>query len=156
MTRLQFFIITSVVIFVLERVLPALFPSPIFIFPVFAILFLLTSKHDADELVYVIIAALFFDFFSGYRFGFMTLAILAVALAMYFFKTRFNSSSQSPFSLASYSLIFIFIFFAILSIQSDPRLIITQGPAIITETLILFVIFILWFRVVRVSAKQHE
>ena len=153
---MQFFVITSIVIFFLERVLPALVPWPIFIFPVFTILFMLTSKNDIREISYIAVVALIFDFFSGYRFGFMTLAILAVALAIFFFKTRFNSSSQSPFSLALYTLIFIFLYFVLLSIKSDPRLIIIPAPAVITETLILFVIFILWFRVVRVSAKQHE
>jgi len=155
-SRSQFFIITSAIVFLLERILPALVPWPIFIFPVFVIFFLLTSKNDIREISYIAVAAIVFDFFSGYHFGFMTLVTLSVTLVIFFFKTRFNSSSQSPFSLALYLLIFIFVFFAILSIKSNPRLILTQAPIVITETLILFVIFTLWFRIIRVSPKQHE
>ena len=149
MTRPQFFILGSVVIFLLERALPTLTSWPIFIFPIFVILFLLVSKNDADELVYVAIAVLIFDFFSGYTFGFLALAILAVALAIFFFKTRFNVNSQSFFSLAIYTFIFAFVYLALLSIRSNPRLIITQIPTIVTETTILFLIFNFAFRRVK-------
>lgn len=146
MSRTQFFVITSAVIFLLERVLPVLTSWPLFIFPVFAILFLLSSKNDAEELVFVVAISLFFDFFSGYTFGFSTLAILAVVLAVFFFKTRFNVNSQSFFSLAIYTLVFTFAYFAALSIKSAPSLIISQTPTVIIETLILFALFVFSFR----------
>ena len=158
MSRQQFFIVTSAIIFVIERVLPTLVSWPIFIFPVFVILFMLTrptfvsqnlggqaSKSDVREISYVAIATLVFDFFSGYYFGFFTIAMLVVVLAIFFFKTRFNINPQSFFPLAIYTLIFTFVYFALLSIKSDPRLILTQAPVIVAETLILFLVFNLAF-----------
>lgn len=141
MSRINFFIIISAVVFVLERILPLVTNWPVFIFPVFVIIFLLTSRHDADELVYVIPVALIFDFFSGYGFGFTTIAIMAIALLIYFFKTRFSVEPGSFLALAIYSLIFTFVYFAILSIRSGPHLIINQVSVIIAETLISFLIF---------------
>ncbi len=120
----------------------------IFIFPVFVIIFLLTSKRDGEELVYVMIAAFIFDFFSGYRFGFMTFVILVIALAIYLFKTRFNVEPRSFLSLAIYSLIFTLLYFTILSTWSKPSLIIDQFPIITTETLISFFVFNFLFKYV--------
>ncbi|OGN05167.1 MAG: hypothetical protein A2831_01640 [Candidatus Yanofskybacteria bacterium RIFCSPHIGHO2_01_FULL_44_17] len=146
MPRLQFFVTMSVVIFVVERILPLMVSWPIFIFPVLAILFMLTSKNEAREMSYIVIASLFFDFFSGYIFGWATLIILAVVLIIFFFKTRFNVSSQPILSLAIYTLIFTFVYFAILSVKSDLRFMTSQSTAIIIETLILFLIFNFTFR----------
>lgn len=114
---------------------------PVFIFPVFVILFMLTSKNDTGELPYVAVASLIFDFFSGYRFGFFTFAILAVVLAIFLFKTRFNVDPRSLFSLAVYTLLFIFAYFATLLIKSDLRLMISQAPVIIIQAMAIFLIF---------------
>lgn len=141
MSRVKFFIIISATVFILERILLLVTNWPVFIFPVFVIIFLLTSRHDAYELVYVVPLALIFDFLSGYGFGFTTIAILAVALLIYFFKTRFNVEPGSFLALAIHSLIFTFIYFAILSIRSRPILILDQAVIITTETLILFFVF---------------
>ena len=52
---------------------------------------------------------------------------------------------------ALYLLIFIFIFSALLSITSGPGLIITQAPVIITETLVLFLVFTFLFRLTKIK-----
>jgi hypothetical protein len=132
---------------------------PIFIFPVFVIIFLLTrptfasqnlggqaSKSDTREISYIAVTAIVFDFFSGYTFGFSTLAILIIDLAIFFFKTRLNVNPRALFSLAVYTLIFVFLYFILLSIQSNSRIIIDQAVIIVTETLILFLIFVRIFR----------
>ncbi len=154
MSRPQFFIIVSAMIFLLERVLPTLVSWPIFIFPVFAILFLLTSKNDVNEFVYVVIAAFIFDPFSGYSFGTVTVVTFVIIAAIFWFKASFNVNAQSFLSLAAYTLIFVFLYFALLSIKSDPKLIITQAHVIVIETLVLFTIFILWTNIFPVRAKN--
>ena len=156
MSRLQFFIIGSAVIFLLERVLPVLASWPLFIFPVFIILFMLTSKSDADELVYVFAASFIFDFFSGYRFSFFTFTIFAVVLAIFLFKTRFNVSRQSLFSLAIYTFIFTFAYFAIISIKSSPRFLIAQAYTIMAEVIVVFIMFNLAFRKVKPTGIARE
>lgn len=123
-----------------------LIQGPIFIFPVFAIFFILTGKNDAREITYIAAASVFFDFFSGYTFGFSTFIILVIVLAVFFFKTRFSVNHKSFLSLAVYTMIFTFAHFAILSVKSEPQLIVSQAAAIITETMILFLIFVLTHR----------
>lgn len=125
-------------IFLLERVLPTLTSWPLFIFPVFVIFFMLTSKSDAHDLLHIAAAALIFDFFSGYRFGFMTFAILAVTLAIVLFKTRFNVNPRFLFFLEIYAIIFIFTYFIILSIRSESSILLSQVLIIILETIVIF------------------
>lgn len=156
MSRPQFFLISSAIIFLLERILPTLTSWPVFIFPVFIILFILTSKSDTDELVYVPAASLFFDFFSGYRFGFFTLAVLTVVLAIFLFKTRFNVSRQSLFSLVIYTFIFTFAYFAIISIMSSPRFLIDQAYTIMVEVIVVFIMFNLVFHKVGKKLKTFH
>ncbi|MEK7151249.1 MAG: hypothetical protein AAB784_00850 [Patescibacteria group bacterium] len=145
MSRLQFFAVILTVIFVIERILSMLISWPIFIFPIFIILFLLTSKNDTDELSYVVGATLFFDFFSGFTFGLLTIATFAVSLIIHFLKNRLNINRQSVVSLLIFSLIFIFIYFAILSIALNSRLIINQFLTILIETIIMLLVFIIAF-----------
>ena len=146
MSRTQFFIIGSAVIFLLERGLPALTNWPFFIFPVFVILFMLVSCNNAADLPHVTVATLLFDFFSGYPFGFFTIAILGLAVAIFIFKSRFNVEPTSFIPLAIYSLLFVFAYFVIVSIKSKSAILLSQVPIIITETLIVFSLVILMAR----------
>lgn len=139
MTRPKFFIISSAIIFILERILQPLFSFPIFIFPVFVILFVLTSKKDTDELPYIIIASFIFDFFSGFTFGWLTVAILVVFITIYLVKAFFNIDGKSPVLSLVISLIFIFEYFLLLSIKTSPRLLIFQAPLIFSESVILLI-----------------
>lgn len=146
MSRPQFFIIGSAVIFLLERALPALTSWPLLLFPVFAILFLLTSKNDAGEFVYVIITALIFDFFSGYIFGIFTFAVLAMALGIFLFKTRISVNHNSFFLTFIYSLIFIFMFLALLSIQSSPRILFSTAFIVLIQAAVIVAPFTMLLR----------
>ena len=145
-------------IFALERALPAMTSWPVFIFPVFVILFMLTrpphsymsvgaSKNNAADLSYITIASLFFDFFSSFRFGFFTLTILAVSVSIYLFKIRFSVGSTSFFSTLIYSLIFVFEFFVLLSTKSNLQLVVTQIPIIIVETMTILLLTRVFFYV---------
>ena len=154
MSRAQFFIIGSAVIFLLERALPALTSWPVFIFPVFVILFMLVSRNNAADLPYITIAAIIFDFFSGYPFGFFTIAILGLVAAIFIFKSRFNVEPTSFISLAIYLLLFVFAYFALVSIKSNSAILLSQAPVIIIETLIIFALFVLAARLTNAKFRK--
>lgn len=139
MTRTKFFIISSAIIFILERVLQPLFSFPIFIFPIFIILFGLLNAGDIlAYLPHVAIAALFFDFFSGIPFGWLTIVMLAVFLTIYLARNFLNISSGSLVFTAVLYLVFVFEYFFLLSIRT-PRLVISQIAIILAEAMILLI-----------------
>lgn len=145
MTQTKFFI-SSAIIFVLERTLSVVAPWPIFIFPVFVVLFGLSSAGGIlAYLPQVAVVALFFDFFSGLTFGFMTIAILAVFLTIYLAKTFFNVDGKSPIILFAVSLVFLVEYFLILSIKISPRALVPQAPIILVETVVLFILMKFFF-----------
>lgn len=150
MSRPQFFIIASVVIFVVERVLPMLVFWPVFIFPVFAILFMLTSRNDFHDLLYVIAASIFFDFFSGLTLGFMTLAILVVCLSIFLAKKFISIDGHSAISTFAFGLIFTAEYILLFSFGSSIGAILQNWLFILIETTILSIVFIFLFRRVKI------
>lgn len=140
MSRKQFFLITTAVIFVTERFLPLLTHWPLFIFPVFAIMFALTAPNDAKNFKEILIASLIFDPFSGYRFGFFTIAIILLMSLIIVFKTRFNIDYRSFFLLGISTIIFTFAYFVIVSIKSDPKLLFFRAAFMLMETAIVFLV----------------
>ncbi len=140
MTQTKFFIISSAVIFILERVFQPLFSFPVFIFPFFIILFGLLSAGDIlSYLPHVAIAALCFDFFPGLPFGWFTIAMLAVFLTIYLARNFLNINSGSLVFTAVLYLVFIFEYFFLLSIRFSPRFVVSQAPLILTEAVILLI-----------------
>lgn len=140
MTRTRFFIISSAIVFILERVLQPLFSFPIFLFPVFIILFGLLSAGDIlAYLPHVAIAALFFDFFSGLPFGWFTIAMLAVFLTIYLARSFLNISGGSFIFTTVLYLVFIAEYFFLLSIRVSPRFVISQITIISVEAVILLI-----------------
>lgn len=140
MIKPQFFITSSVIIFILERVLQPLFSFPIFIFPVFIVLFGLLSAGDIlTYLPHVTIAALCFDFFSGLPFGWMTIAMLAIFLTIYLARNFLNITSGSLIFTVILYLVFITEYFFLLSIRVSPRFVISQAPLILAEAIILLI-----------------
>jgi len=140
MTRTNFFIISSVIIFILERVLQPLFSFPVFIFPVFVVLLGLLSVGDIlAYLPHVAIAALCFDFFSGLPFGWMTIAMLAIFLTIYLARNFLNITSGSLIFTVILYLVFITEYFFLLSIRVSPRFVISQAPLILAEAIILLI-----------------
>ncbi len=147
MTRPQFFIISSAVIFILERVFQPLFSFPVFIFPVFIVLFGLLSAGDIlTYLPQVAIAALCFDFFSGLPFGWFTIAIFAVFLTIYLARSFLNIRSGPLIFTAALYLFFIFEYFFLLSFRTSPHLVISQAPLILAESAILLILMKPLFR----------
>ena len=139
MTRTKFFILSSIIIFALERVLSTMTPWPIFIFPVFVILFGLISDDDiTNDLPYVMIAAVFFDFFSGFAFGTLIIAILTVFLTIYLTRLFLNIGGRSLVSTIILSLIFIFEYLFLLSFEM-PKIFLSQALAILAESIILII-----------------
>ncbi|MBI2062944.1 MAG: hypothetical protein HYT61_01735 [Candidatus Yanofskybacteria bacterium] len=149
MSRFKFFLITSAAIFFMERFLPTLASWPVFIYPIFVVIFMLSCKNNTGELSYIVAVSFVFDFFSGYRLGFFTFAILFLALAIFLFKTRFNISQHSLLSFVVYTIIFIFAYFAIFSIGSSSRLIVDRFFFIIIETAAVFLIINFLLRYVK-------
>lgn len=143
MSRPQLILTGSLVLFLLERILPTLIYWPVFIFPVFVILFMLTSRNGAREIPYIVVISLVFDFFSGYHYGFMIIIILFIVSAIIFFKTYFSVDPQSFLSLAVYTLVFSFAYFALISIKSGFRIgeLITRIPTITIEIAAVFIVF---------------
>ena len=147
MTQTKFFIISSAIIFALERVLQPLFSLPIFIFPIFIVLFGLLSAGDIlAYLPHVAIATLCFDFFSGLPFGWMTIAMLAVFLTIYLARSFLNIRSGPLIFTAALYLFFIFEYFFLLSFRTSPHLVISQAPLILAESAILLILMKPLFR----------
>lgn len=140
MTRTKFFIISSAIIFVLERIFQPLFSFPVFIFPVFVVLLGLLSVGDIlAYLPHVAIAVLCFDFFSGLPFGWFTIAMLAVFLTIYLARSFLNINNGSLIFTAVLYLVFIFEYFFLLSVRVSPRFVISQIVVIAAEAIILLV-----------------
>jgi len=141
MSRTRFFIIGTAVIFVLERVLPALTSWPLFIFSFFVILFMLAGENEARDLFYVAVAAIFFDIFSGFNLGLFIISILIICLLTHLFKNWIKIEADSFFPMFVYSFIFILGFITLMSawLLSVPP--ISRWPIIISESIIVFIIF---------------
>ena len=147
MTQTKFFIIFSVIIFVLERVFQPLFSFPVFIFPLFVIFFGLSAAGDIlIYLPYLAIVALFFDFFSGLPFGWMIIAILIVFLTIHLARKFLDITNRSLIYTATFYLIFVFEYFFLLSIKTSPHFLVSQSWFIMIESLILMVLFRFIFR----------
>ena len=140
MTQTKFFIISSAIIFALERVLQPLFSLPIFIFPIFIVLFGLLSAGDIlAYLPHVAIATLCFDFFSGLPFGWMTIAMLAVFLTIYLARNFLNIRGGSLIFTTVLYMVFIAEYFFLFSIRVSPRFVISQITVISAEAIILLI-----------------
>jgi hypothetical protein len=147
MTQTKFFIIFSVIIFVLERIFQPLFSFPVFIFPLFAIFFGLSAAGDIlIYLPYLAIVALFFDFFSGLPFGWMTIAVLAVFLTIYLARNFLDIAGKPLLFISAIYLVFVFEYFFLLSIESSLHFVVSQSWFILIESLILMALFKFIFR----------
>ncbi len=139
MTRPKFFIISSAIIFVLERVLSVMTPWPSFVFPIFVILFaLLYPENTSADLFYIVPSVLFFDFFSGFTFGLLTIAILAVFLTIYLVRNFLSISGRSLVFTVVLSLVLVFEYFLLLSIKM-PRMLVSQIPVILAEAIVVLI-----------------
>jgi hypothetical protein len=145
MNKLYFYLFACL-LFAVERIFQIIFNFPVFIFPVFAVLFILHSREEVRDLAGVIVMSLLFDLFSGFGFGIYTFAIFAVCVTIYFLKTRMNISAKTFISSAVLSVIFIFEFFLILSLMSSPRVLLSWAGWMIGETIVLVILFDLILR----------
>lgn len=146
MSRLQFFITSSAVIFLLERILPSLISVQIFFFPVFVILFILTSRDEARELSYIVIPSIFFDVFAGFYFGLFTGSILILYLLICLFKKMIKVEADAYFLIFIYSVFFSFAFIVMISTPSSIVSAIVQWRQIISQTIIVFIVFLIFSR----------
>lgn len=139
--RFKYYLIIVIVIFFAERLAVVSIPWPAFFFPIFSIVFLLLSPKLDDDLLRIIGAGLFFDYFSGFVFGSFTLMILILILVAYFIRRQILIKRDSLISILAYSLSLLtgFIFLYLPAIEF--RLILIQTPIILTEGLILTVIY---------------
>ncbi len=110
--NLKKFIIWVITIFLIERVLQTL-GLPVTLFPIFVI-WLALRGEDLLPISWVIISSLFFDLFSGFPFGFATLAILLVWLTIYLVGKRLNLYSSSIISRVLFTTIFVIEYFGII------------------------------------------
>jgi hypothetical protein len=141
-----FFYLFAGLLFVIERALQIFFNFPSFIFPVFAVLFILHSREELQDLTGIVVMSLLFDLFSGFSFGIYTFAIFAVCITIYFLKTRLNINARTFSSSVTLAVIFIFEFFLILSVVSSPRVLIDWAGWIIAETIVLVILLDLVLR----------
>lgn len=107
------FIAVVGIIFFLERILPFFIPFSAAIFPAFFIVFLFFSKNIWHDLIMILIVAVLFDLFSGFTFGYFTMALALVGITMYFIKKRLMMLSESYLFGLIFVLIFIIEFLAI-------------------------------------------
>lgn len=137
MFRSKFFIIASAIIFIVERILQSAVYWPVLIFPIFAVLFILVNSDDATGLFFVAGASIVFDFFSGFKLGVFTLAILAAYLLAHLFKKYFNVNPKSLPSLFLFSVICVLAFAALLSLGYSLGSLVSEAKAILAETAVL-------------------
>ncbi|MGD0976967.1 MAG: hypothetical protein ABR875_01575 [Minisyncoccia bacterium] len=153
--RLWRFIIIVGIIFILERTLPFFWSGSIFIFPVFAILYLVSSKKFSHDIPRIFFASLLFDVFSGFSFGIYTLAILATGLLIYIGKKRFVLGERSVIFGFIFTLLFVIIFFGMFSFELPLKYILSRLPAAIIESSIIYaILYIIMKRVRPANSKK--
>ncbi len=149
MKKNYFFIISAVIIFVLEWFQP-LVHYPFFLFPVFVVPFLLLSRDNVSDLLPVVLASLFFDFFSGFRFGFSTLVILGIFLSIHLIKNFIDIDPRAPVIIFLLACVFVVEYILLFSILSPLTLGFSNLSVIFVETGILFIFtFFMFDRIVK-------
>lgn len=148
--RVWQFILVIAVIFFAERLLPFLFFRPMFIFPVFVILFLLASDDFGRDIIRVIIASLFFDLFSGFSLGYFTLAITVMGVSVYFIKKQFMVVSGWSYIWGIlFFCLLIIEFLAMSSVLISRSYLLEKLPVILLEGVVLYLVMLVIFKKMR-------
>lgn len=108
MIRWHHFVIITVSIFVIERLLPMSGLRIPALFPLFAITFLWRSRDIMRDFNWLIAPTLIFDLFSGFEFGIFTLAILLTAGTIYLIKKNFGTNQSSILLSTPFFIFFLF------------------------------------------------
>lgn len=149
MSKPTFFIIAIPVIFFLEHLHP-LVRRPLFVFPVFIILFILISRRSSGNLGYVVASSLIFDIFSGFAFGWLTGAVLAVYLTALAIKKFIAISLDSWLKLIILTILLTGEYVLLMLIKSDIRVLADNAVSIIGQTAIFAAIFVLIFKKLKI------
>ena len=108
-----------------------------FFFPIFAITFLVAGHNRLRDLLWLILASLVFDFFSGLEFGFLTGLIIILALIIEFAGRFFTIKSRSLISLFFFSMIFSLGFFFLLTLQLPARHVFSRLPPLLLKSSVI-------------------
>lgn len=145
--RFWYFILVIGIIFSLERLLPFIFFRPVLVFPVFVILYLLTSVNFSRDLTRVVATSLLFDVFSGYPFGYFTLAIIILGLSIYFVKKQFIIMRGWSYVWGIFFFfLFIIEFLAFSMFRVPYSYFLKQLPIILIENLAIYLAMLLIFK----------
>lgn len=134
------FFVFITVIFILER-FQIIFHLPMILFPAFIVLFMLL-EDSVSALPYIIGSGFFFDLFSGFVFGWVTISILVVYFTINLAKRFISIGNGSFFFLLIVSFIFIAEYFLVLSARTPRLAIFGNLPALIGETLVVSALMI--------------
>lgn len=108
-----------------------------FTFPIFAIAFLVAGHNRLRDLLWLILASLVFDFFSGFEFGFLTGLIIILAPCIQLTRKFLTINSRSLISLLFFSIIFSLGFFFLLMFQLPPRHIFSRLPQLLVQSAVI-------------------
>lgn len=139
------FINSTVVIFISEWILAFLIPWPIFLFPVFAVTLLLKSRNLNQTTGRLVFAGLAFDFFSGYEFGRLTLALLVLIFSIFLAKKVLAINPSSFLSLLIFSVLFGAEYLILFSFKVSVGELWFQLPFWFLQCLIILLIFTITF-----------
>lgn len=117
MIKRRYFIFILAVIFLGERLWPMTGLDPLFLFPLFAVVFLLRSRDFSRDFGWLAAPSLFFDLFSGFEFGIFSLVILFVAWTIYLARRYLAINQTSILSLVILYLFFVGEYLAVFWFQ---------------------------------------
>lgn len=131
----------------MERLLPFIFFRPIFIFPIFVILYLLVSADFGRDIARIIIASLFFDLFSGFPLGYLTLVMIIIGISIFLIKKQFMIVSGWFHIWGILFFCFLIIeFLTISSILVSPPYLLEKMPMILLESVGLYLVMLIMFK----------
>jgi hypothetical protein len=130
-------------IFIFERLLPFVSPFPVFIYPIFLVFYLLNSSKFSRDFMILFFVSIFFDLFSGYSFGYFTIAMVTMSGIIFYGKKQFMTNNHPVFSGISFIAIFILLYFGCILYLIPSMNLIDQLPILLISSFLVY--FIMYF-----------
>ncbi|MEX2053074.1 MAG: hypothetical protein WD898_02495 [Candidatus Paceibacterota bacterium] len=139
------FLIFVLIVFAVERLLGPVIHMASLIFPIFVILFTMMSTNDSvSDLSYILVATIFFDLLSGFRFGILTLVVSVVFISIYFSKELLNVDRRSPAFIFFLAFVFITEYILLFSTFTPIKISVSNISSIVIQTAVVLFIMALF------------
>lgn len=116
---------------------------PLFVFPLFVIIFILLGRNLVSDITYAAVAGIFFDPFSGYNLGLFMIAILVVSFGTQALKRRINIDRSSFFLVFIFSAIFITLFLIVISSGRAMNSVLKIAPELLVQIVFMNIIMLI-------------